>query len=76
LAVRPRERSTVTRLIVLARTIHEYAFRVVRSPSPCPSPPPGARGSERLPSLGEGEGQSEGGALWGIHSEVSLASAI
>ena len=48
----------------LACSIHARVFRVLCAPSPCPSPPPGARGSKRLPRLFEQEGQGEGGALF------------
>src|SRR3970282_108062 len=33
----------------LEMPIHERVFRVLCTPSPCPSPPPGARGSKCLP---------------------------
>jgi len=36
--------------------IHERVFRVLCAPSPCPSPPSGARGSRRLPLPRRGRG--------------------
>jgi hypothetical protein len=45
---------------ILADIVHERALRVVGTPSPCPSPPPGARGSELPPLPRRGRGQGEG----------------
>jgi hypothetical protein len=40
---------------MLAGSIHERAFRVLCTPSPCPSPPLGGEGIETAPSPSERE---------------------
>jgi hypothetical protein len=48
--------SGVPYALLLAWIIHERVRRVRCAPSPCPSPPPGARGSSRLPLPRRGRG--------------------
>jgi hypothetical protein len=51
-----RRQKSADRFEQLACSIHERVFRVLCAPSPCPSPPPGARGSKRLPLPRRGRG--------------------